>query len=82
MRYSEEFKERIEYTFHAFCKTVLRNEAINAYRDFRRKQQREISLDYLVSEKYFELSAIDSYFEQQYKPTTFFCARTGYYRRK
>ena len=44
MRYSEQFMEHIEYAFHAFCKVVLRHEAINAWRDLKRKMEREISL--------------------------------------
>ena len=71
MRYSEQFMEHIEYAFHAFCKVVLRHEAINAWRDLKRKEAREISLDYLMSERYFEPSAMDSYFEKQDKPTVF-----------
>ena len=71
MRYSEQFMEHIEYAFHAFCKVVLRHEAINAWRDLKRKEEREISLDYLMSERYFEPSAMDSYFEKQDKPTVF-----------
>ena len=63
--------EHIEYAFHAFCKVVLRHEAINAWRDLKRKMEREISLDYLMSEQYFEPSAMDSYFEKQDKPTIF-----------
>ena len=43
MRYSEQFMEHIEYAFHAFCKIVLRHEAINAWRDLKRKEAREIS---------------------------------------
>ena len=71
MRYSEQFMEHIEYAFNAFCKVVLRHEAINAWRDLKRKAEREISLDYLMSERYFEPSAMDSYFEKQDKPTVF-----------
>ena len=71
MRYSEQFMEHIEYAFHAFCKIVLRHEAMNAWRDLKRKEEREISLDYLMSERYFEPSAMDSYFEKQDKPTVF-----------
>ena len=71
MRYSEQFKEHIEYTFAAFCKVVLRNEAINAYRDFGRKQKREVSLDYLMSETPFEPFTTDNYFEQYNRPTVF-----------
>ena len=71
MRYSEQFMEHIEYAFNAFCKVVLRHEAINAWRDLKRKAEREISLDYLMSERYFELYAMDIYFEKRDKPTVF-----------
>lgn len=71
MSYSEQFMEHIEYAFNAFCKIVLRHEAINAWRDLKRKEGREISLDYLMSERYFEPSAMDSYFEKVDKPTLF-----------
>ena len=71
MRYSEQFMEHIEYAFRAFCKIVLRHEAINAWRDLKRKEAREISLDYLMSERYFEPSVMDIYFEKQDKPTVF-----------
>ena len=71
MRYSEQFMEHIEYAFNAFCKIVLRHEAINAWRDLKRKEAREVSLDYLMSERHFEPSAMDSYFERQEKPTVF-----------
>ena len=71
MIYSEQYKEHIEYTFSAFCKIVLRNAAISAYRDFGRKQKHEVSLDYLMSETPFEPFTTDSYFEQYDKPTVF-----------
>ena len=56
-----------------FCKIVLRNAAISAYRDFGRKQKHEVSLDYLMSETSFEPFATDNYFEQYVyeKPTVF-----------
>ncbi|WP_148458737.1 RNA polymerase sigma factor [Anaerostipes faecis] len=75
MRYSEQFIEHIEYAFNAFCKIVLRYEAINAWRDLKRKEAREISLEYLMSERFFEPSAMDSYFEKQDKPTAFLVLR-------
>lgn len=71
MRYSEQFMEHIEYAFAAFCRVVLRNAAISAYRDFGRKQKREASLDYLMSETPFEPFTTDNYFEQYDKPTVF-----------
>ena len=70
MRYSEQFMEHIEYAFAAFCRIVLRNAALNAYRDFGQKTKREVSLDYLMSETSFEPFTTDNYFEQ-YKPPTF-----------
>ena len=73
MRYSEQFMEHIEYAFNAFCKIVLRHEAINAWRDLKRKEAREVSLDYLMSETSFEPFTTDNYFEQYVyeKPTVF-----------
>lgn len=64
MRYSEQFMEHIEYMFNAFCKTVLRNAALNAYRDFGRRRKHEVSLDCLLSETSSEPFTTDSYFEQ------------------
>lgn len=71
MRYSEQFMEHIEYAFAAFCKVVLRNAAINAYRDFGRKQKHEVSLDYLMSETFFEPFTTDNYFEKYDNPSVF-----------
>ena len=66
VKYSEQFMEHIEYAFAAFLPTVLRNAAISAYRDFGRKQKREVSLDYLMSETPFEPFTTDNYFEQYF----------------
>ena len=71
MIYSEEYKEHIEYTFAAFCRVVLYNAAMTAYRDFGRKQKREVSLDYLISETPLEPFTTDTYFEQYDQPTVF-----------
>ena len=60
MNNSEQYKEHIEYTFAAFCKVVLRNAAMSAYRDIGRRQKREISLDYLMEEKYYNPSTTDT----------------------
>ena len=69
MIYSEQYKEHIEYTFAAFCKIVLRNTALSAYRDIGRRRKRETSLNYLMEEKHYAPSTADSYFEEQ--PTRF-----------
>ena len=71
MIYSEEYKEHIEYVFATFCRAVLRYAALNAYRDFARKQKREVSLEYLISETPFEPFTADTYFEQYDQPTVF-----------
>lgn len=71
MIYSEEYKEHIEYTFAAFCRVVLYNTAMTAYRDLGRKQKREVSLEYLISETPFEPFTTNTYFEQYDQPTIF-----------
>ena len=65
MIYSEQYKEHIEYTFAAFCKIVLRNAALSAYRDIGRRRKWEISLDYLMEEKHYEPSTTDNYFDKR-----------------
>ena len=50
MRYSEQFMEHIEYAFHAFCKVVLRHEAMNAWRDLKRSYY---SQPILIIKRYF-----------------------------
>lgn len=54
------YKEHIENSFNAFCKTVLYYEAINAYREISKKREREVSLDYLY-EVGCEPSAAEQY---------------------
>ena len=63
MTCTEEYKERIEYTFHAFCKVVIRNATINAARTRSRRYNREISLEYLTDEKHYPLGTADKYFQ-------------------
>ena len=71
MDYSPKYKEHIEYTSAAFCKVVLHNAAMSTYRDFRRKQKWEVSLEYLMSETSFEEFTTDTYLEQYDRPTIF-----------
>ena len=71
MTYTEKQQEHIECAFDAFCKVVVRHESINIFRELRRREAHEISLDYLRDEKGFDLSSSDSYFEQIENPTTF-----------
>lgn len=62
MTCTEEYQERIENTFHAFCKVVIRNAMYTALRTRSRKNKREISLDYLIEEKHYPLGTEDEYF--------------------
>lgn len=77
MKYSEQFMEHIEYAFAAFCKIVLRNAAISAYRDFGRKQKHEVSLDYLMSETSFEPLATDNYLSSMFMRSRLFLSCKG-----
>ena len=63
MTCTEEYKEHIEYTFHAFCVVVIRNAKYTALRDWSRKHKREISLKYLTEEKHHPLGTNDKYFQ-------------------
>ncbi len=74
---TEAYKEHIMYTFHSFCKAVIRNATITAWRDRQRQHKREISLEYLTEEKFYPLGTTDEYFEAPYEeyPVTI-CSQT------
>ena len=59
---SPEYKLHIECTFDAFSKKVMRFEARTCHKVLKRKQQREISFEYLLEETPFEASSMDDYF--------------------
>lgn len=63
MTYTEEYREHIEYTFHAYCKIVIYHSAIDAARQRHRRCEKEISLEYLTEEKFYPLGTTDEYFE-------------------
>ena len=63
MNCTKEYKEHIEYTFHAFCKIVIHHAAITAARTAGRKQKHEISLEYLAEEKHYPFATEDEYFK-------------------
>lgn len=64
MTYTEEYREHIEYTFHAYCKIVIYHAAIDAARQRHRRCEKEISLEYLTEEKHYPLSTFDEYFTE------------------
>ena len=56
MTEDEAYKVHIQYTFNAFCKIVIRHAAIDKILNLRRRWEREVSLDYLMSEKFVQLA--------------------------
>ena len=56
MTEDEAYKVHIQYTFNAFCKIVIRHAAIDKILKLRRRWEREISLDYLMNEKFIQLA--------------------------
>ena len=71
MRNSEQYREHIERTFNAFCKIVLYHAALNAYKKIRKKQQFEVSIDYLREFDFEPAYATDEYFVKYDMPTVF-----------
>lgn len=65
MTYTEEYREHIEYTFHAYCKIVIYHTAINAARQQHKKCEKDVSLEYLTEEKHYPFSTLDEYFSTQ-----------------
>ena len=56
MTEEEAYKVHIQYTFNAFCKIVIRHAAIDKIVKLRRRWEREVSLDYLMNEKFVQLA--------------------------
>ena len=71
MMNSEQYREHIERTFNAFCKIVLYHAALNAYKKIRKKQQFEVSLDYLREFDFEPIATTDEYFVKYDVPTAF-----------
>lgn len=71
MMNSEQYREHIERTFNAFCKIVLYHAALNAYKKIRKKQQFEVSLDYLREFDFEPVTTTDEYFVKYDVPTAF-----------
>ena len=71
MMNSEQYREHIERTFNAFCKIVLYHAALGAYKKLRKKQQFEVSLDYLREFDFEPVATTDEYFVKYDVPTAF-----------
>ena len=71
MMNSEQYQEHIERTFNAFCKIVLYQTALGVYKKLRKKQQFEVSLDYLCEFDFEPVTTTDEYFVKYDVPTAF-----------
>ena len=71
MMNKEQYLEHIERTFNAFCKIVLYHAALGVYKKMRKKQQFEVSLDYLREFDFEPVTTTDEYFVKYDMPTTF-----------
>lgn len=71
MMNNEQYREHIERTFNAFCKIVLYHAALGAYKKLRKKQQFEVSLDYLREFDFEPIATTDEYFVKHDVPTAF-----------
>ena len=56
MTEDEAYKAHIQHSFNAFCKLVIRHAAIDKILNLRRRWEREVSLDYLMNEKFVQLA--------------------------
>lgn len=77
MMNTEQHREHIEHTFDAFCKIVLYHAALGVYKKLRKKQQFEVSLDYLCEFDFEPVTTTDEYFMKYDMPTAFtVCGKT------
>lgn len=51
-----EYQEHIRRTHNAYCKVVIRHAAIDEILKLRRRWELEVSLDYLMNEKFVQLA--------------------------
>lgn len=56
------YEEHIGCSFDAYCKRLLRNELIDAYREHRRQREKEIPISALTAEELRQLQYTDEYY--------------------
>ena len=59
-----EYQEHIRHTHNAYCKIVIRHAAIDIALRLRKQWEKELSLGYLMFEKFVPLSTTDEYFKE------------------
>lgn len=58
---TEQHEEHKQHSFDCFCKRSLKYEVYNAYREIRRRQERQVNFSELRSEEMEQLAVCDSY---------------------
>ena len=71
----EAYQEYIRIRHNAFCKAVIRHAAIGKIIRLQQKWEREISLDYLVNEKFIQFAGSEP--DEEYAFTV--CGQTSYW---
>ena len=51
------YQEYIQRRYNAFCKSVIRYAALDKILQLKRKWERQVSLDYLINEKFVQFAA-------------------------
>lgn len=59
-----EYQEHIRHTHNAYCKVVIRHAAIDIAVRLRKQWEKELSLEYLMYEKFAPFSTTDEYFKE------------------
>ena len=68
---NERFEWQTRWEFNAYCKHTLRNELINASKESKRRQQREVIFSDLAPHEERQLFTVDKYFANEEKDDAF-----------
>ena len=68
---NERFEWQTRCEFNAYCKHTLRNELINASKENKRRQQREVIFSDLAPHEERQLFTVDKYFANEEKDDAF-----------
>ncbi|PXX44572.1 RNA polymerase sigma factor (sigma-70 family) [Hungatella effluvii] len=68
---NERFEWQTRCEFNAYCKHTLRNELINACKESKRRQQREVIFSDLAPHEERQLFTVDKYFANEEKDDAF-----------
>ena len=69
----EAYREYIQRKHNAFCKTVIRYAAIDKILKLRQQWEREISLDYMMNEKFVQFAEPEPDEEYPFRDLREFC---------